>query len=293
MSIIAKLTLRHLLENRKRTAVTILGIATSTALISSILLGVFSFFKFFAFLATRTDGNVHAAFYELTKEQADLLRADERIALAGVTDTDPTVSGVRVDSGKEDRFRIGNIAHGDFDYYAAMVVSDFDGRLPENASEIAVEEKFLSDNGLSLQVGDALSFEQGNRRYYDEGGKIVYLAGNYRSDETFDAISFETCTVTAILHGNRPTSGYDILRGMDEGYFPSLKHSEVRISLKKCDHTAIKQIKQIAETYGISKYALNTEYMLSVFAFEGSVGAYRSFFVIMAIALGIVIITSV
>ena len=45
MSIIAKLTLRHLLENRKRTVVTILGIATATALISAILLGVFSFFN--------------------------------------------------------------------------------------------------------------------------------------------------------------------------------------------------------------------------------------------------------
>ena len=36
MSIMAKLTLRHLLENRKRTVVTILGIATATALISAI-----------------------------------------------------------------------------------------------------------------------------------------------------------------------------------------------------------------------------------------------------------------
>ena len=51
MSIMAKLTLRHLLENRKRTVVTILGIATATALISAILLGAFSFFKFFGYLA--------------------------------------------------------------------------------------------------------------------------------------------------------------------------------------------------------------------------------------------------
>ena len=65
MNIISKLTLRHLGENRKRTIVTILGIATSTALISAILLGVFSFFKFFSYLSIQTDGNAHAAFYEL------------------------------------------------------------------------------------------------------------------------------------------------------------------------------------------------------------------------------------
>ena len=111
MSIIAKLTLRHLLENRKRTVVTILGIATATALISAILLGVFSFFKFFGYLATQTDGNVHAAFYEVTKEQADGLRSDDRIGLVGVYDRNPRISGVKLNSDKENRFRIGNIAH--------------------------------------------------------------------------------------------------------------------------------------------------------------------------------------
>ena len=38
MKIIAKLTMRHLLGNKKRSIVTILGIATATALIGAILL---------------------------------------------------------------------------------------------------------------------------------------------------------------------------------------------------------------------------------------------------------------
>ena len=138
MSIMAKLTLRHLLENRKRTVVTILGIATATALISAILLGAFSFFKFFGYLATRTDGNVHAAFYELTKEQVDGLRSDDRLELIGVSDRDPKISGVKLASGKEDRFRTGNIAHGDAGYLTEMVLGDYEGTLPAGSSEIAV-----------------------------------------------------------------------------------------------------------------------------------------------------------
>lgn len=293
MSIIAKLTLRHLLENRKRTVVTIFGIATATALISAILLGVFSFFKFFGYLATQTDGNVHAAFYELTKEQTDSLRSDDRIGLIGVSDKNPRISGVRLDSGKEERFRTGNIAHCDDGYMTEMVLCDYEGTLPKGSSEIAVEEQFLKDNGLKIRVGDLLTFEQGNRYYFDEKGESVYLAGNYMSDENFETVSTETCTVTAILHGNRPTTGFDILRGMDAGEFPKLKDCEVRITLNKADHSAIRQIHQITEDYGISKYDINTEYMLSVFAFEDSSGTYRALFVIMAIGLGIVIITSV
>ena len=292
MGIISRLTLKHLAENRKRTIVTVLGIAISTALISAILLGVFSFFKFFGKLAVQTDGNVHAAFYELTEEQAHSLKTDSRIAAAGITDTDPKISGVRLDSGKEERFCTGNIAHGDRDYYSAMVIVEYDGTLPADSSEIAVEEQFLEENGLALQIGDTLTFAQGYR-YTHEDGEIVYLAGSYRSEEAFDAVSTKTCTVTAILHGNRPTSGYDILCGMDAGYFPSKKYAEARVSLAKCDHTAIRQIKEIAEDYGITKFACNTEYMLSVFAFEGSAGDYRAFFILMAIALVIVIITSV
>lgn len=293
MNILSRLTLRHLAENKKRTVVTILGIATSTALISAILLGVFSFFRFFGYIATLTSGNVHAAFYELSEEQALSLKEDSRIALAGITDTDPVISGVRLDSGKSDRLRIGNIAHGDRDYFTELVVSEYEGTLPANSHEIAVEEKFLSDNGLALQVGDRLTFEQGNRWSLDEDGERIYWAGNYRSEEIFEALSTETCTITAILHGNRPTAGFDILRGMDAGSYPALKYSEVRISLKKCDHTAIRQVKQIAQDHGIQKFALNTEYMISVFAFEGSVGAYHAFFVLMAIALLIVVVTSV
>ena len=293
MNIIAKLTLRHLGENRKRTIVTILGIAISTALISAILLGVFSFFKFFGYLSTQTDGNAHAAFYELTEDQVCALKTDSRIAVAGMTDTDPAISGVRLDSGREDRFRTGNIAHGDLDYYTEMVISPYDGTLPENASEIAVEEKFLSDNGMTLHVGDTLAFEQGNRYGYDENGELVYWAGNYRSEESFETLSTENCTVTAILHDNRPTSEFDMLRGMDNGQSVPQKYSQVKICLKNCDHTAIRQIRQIAEAYGIGKYEPNTEYMLSVFAFEDSAGAYRSLFVMMEIALLIVIVTSV
>ena len=292
MNVIAKLTLKHLSRNMKRTVVTILGIATSTALISAILLGVYSFFRYFGTVSIQTDGNAQAAFYEITEDQARSLKSDERIEIAGVTDTDPVISGVRVPGEKEDRFRLGNIAWGDTDYYAQMVVSYYEGTLPSNSSEIAVEEKFLSDNGLDLKVGDKLTFELGNRHYY-ENGEIVYLAGSYRSEEEFDSLKTETCTITAILHGNRPTAGFDILRGMDEDCFPKLKNSQIRICLKNSDHTSIRQIKEIINDYGIGKYELNTEYLISVFAFEGSVGSYRALFVIMGIALCVVIVTSV
>ena len=59
MSIISKLTIRHLKENRKRTIVTILGIAMSTALITAMMVGVFSIFKFLGYVAVITWSSPH------------------------------------------------------------------------------------------------------------------------------------------------------------------------------------------------------------------------------------------
>lgn len=294
MNIVSKLTLKHLLGNRKRTIVTVLGIATSTALISAIILGIFSFFKFFGQIAINTDGYGQAEFDEVNYEQFVSLTEDKRIGTTGLFEMEEKKSGIRLINDKEDRLRVGNIQHGDENYMSMAVVSDYDGVLPKNSSEIAVEEQFLIDNGLEeLRLGDSLTFEQGYRYIDNELEGFFYLGGNYRSDEQFEPISTETCTITAILHGNQPTKGWDILRGLDSGYFPDKDKAGVYIKLKKCDHTAIRQIKSIISDYGIKKYTLNTEYLMSVFAFEGSGGSYGRFFVLMAIALSIVIATSV
>ncbi len=292
MNIISKLTLRHLEGNKKRTIVTILGIAMSTALISAMLLGVFSFFKFMGKISILSDGNIHAAFSEVTEDQVQALKGDDRIDIVGITNTDPKISGVRLDSGKADRFRIGNIECGDENFWKQKVVSEYEGTLPTNSSEIAVEENYLKDNGFNMHVGDKLTFEQGCR-YVNNVSDVEYIGGNYRDGELFDTQAEQTCIITAILHGNRPTNGYDILRGMDDGTFPVQKYAQAGISLKKCDATALLQIKSIIKETGITKYELNSEYLLSVFAYLGSGGTYLSFFIVMGIALAIVMVTSV
>ena len=238
-----------------------------------------------------TDGNVHAVFNNLTGEQIDNLKADDRIANAGVSDTDLAISGIQLDNDKEDRFRTGNIAYGDPDYFKQMIVSDYEGRFPENADEIAVEESFLADNDLDIQVGDTLDFIAGNRYSTDENGEKTYWAGNWNSSESFERLSEESCRVTAVLHGNRPTTGFDIIRGMDKGAVPV--NNSVRICLENLDRTAIRQIKEIVGEYGITDYAINTEIMLSVFAFEGGSDSFRSLFLMMGIALAVVIGTAI
>ncbi|SHI74828.1 putative ABC transport system permease protein [Butyrivibrio fibrisolvens DSM 3071] len=298
MNIITKLTIRHLLENKKRTIVTILGIVASTALITAILVGVFSFFRFIGEINKATDGNVHAFYDKLSWEDVEALKTDDRIEIAGVNYQDPTISGVRMFTEKEMRYRVGNAFTGDYDIYRQLVNCDYEGTLPQKADEIAVEEQFLKDNGLDIKVGDTLTFELGNRYEYQADGTIVYYGGSYRSEEEFEAISTETCTVTAILHGNRPTKDFDILRIIENGAPISCNEEgesylTCRITLKKADYTSTVQIKEIAKEYNVHIGSLNYEYLISVLAVQGMGDSYMQLFRLMGIALLIVMATSV
>ena len=298
MNIISTLTLRHLQENKKRTIVTILGIAASTALITAILVGIFSFFRFFGTISRLTDGEVHADFDAVTWEDMEALKNDDRIAMAGAVCTDPTISGVRLMTDKEERFRVGNIYNGGADIYKQLVVSEYDGRLPKTGDEVAVEQGFLDDNGLDLHVGDTITFELGNRYEYEPDGTRIYYGGSYRSEEQFETISTKTCTITAILHGNRPTDDFDILRGMEAGTPIGTNdkgepYLHCRITLKKADHTSAVQIRQVAKDHNLHIDDINTEYLISVFAVKGMGEAYTQLFILMAIALLIVMATAV
>lgn len=298
MNIISKLTIRHLLENKKRTIVTILGIMASTALITAILVGIFSFFRFFGTINRLTDGDVHAVYDKLAWEDITALKNDSRIKYAGAVCTDPTITGVRMLTDKEMRFRVGNIFTGSADIYRQLVVSEYEGKLPETSNEVAVEEAFLKDNGLDLHVGDSITFELGNRYEIEPDGTLVYYGGSYRSEEQFQVLSTETCTITAILHGNRPTGDFDILRGMDFGTPVGADdegnpYLDCRITLKKADSTSAVQIRQIAEDHGLHIGDLNTEFLISVFATKGMGGSYIQLFTLMGIALLIVVATSV
>ena len=298
MNIISKLTIRHLWENKKRTIVTILGIVASTALITAILVGIFSFFRFFGSINRLTDGEVQADYDRLTWEDIEALKNDERLKYVGTQCSDPTITGVRMLTDKEMRFRVGNIFNGGEDIYRQLVVSEYEGKLPENSGEVAVEEAFLKDNDLDLHVGDSITFELGNRYEIEPDGTKIYYGGSYRSEEQFQMLSTETCVITAILHGNRPTEDYDILRGMDFGNPIGLDdkgnpYLHCRITLKKADSTSAVQIRQIAADHNLHIGDINTEYLISVFAISGMGGAYIQFFTLMGIALLIVVATSV
>ncbi len=291
MNIVSRLTLRHLEENKKRTVVTILGIAASTALITTMLVGVTSFFAFFGRVALNASGDWHGEFDDLTLEQIESLKEDDRIRTVAITRTDGITSGVRLKTDTPDRLRTGNTLIMDAQGIYNKVVCDYDGVLPQNSNEIAVEEKFLKYNNIDAKPGDSITVDIGSRYILDGDGNKVILGGNYHSNEGFDFVSEETYTITAILHDNTATEGFDFLNCLNEGDVP--KENFVDICLKKFDHTAHKQLRAIAKDHNLTLTSINTEYLVSVFSYNKGSRGVTSIIPVGIVALLIIMGTSV
>ena len=83
MNIVRKLTLRHLKENKGRTVITTLGICVSVAMITAVFVSIASFLNFYGEATIFEGGNKHAEFSDLTQEQVNALKADDRIDIVG------------------------------------------------------------------------------------------------------------------------------------------------------------------------------------------------------------------
>ncbi|MCR4757336.1 MAG: ABC transporter permease [Butyrivibrio sp.] len=291
MNIVSTLTLRHLQENKKRTIVTILGIAAATALITTMLAGVTSFFSFFGDMAVQEMGYWDGEFKNLTQEQVQELKQDPRIKNVSVADANIDITGIRVQSDASERMRVGNIIHLDSQFMENKILSEYEGTLPAAEDEVAVEEKYITDNNLNISVGDTITVELGNRFYYDPDGQKVVIGGNYNTNEEFETIENKSYKVTAILHGNRPTGSYDLVHYISGDSIPQTNYVDIR--LKKLGFRSYEILKNIASDHNLHYDSLNTEYLISYFAFNKDSRGVASIVPVGMIALLIVIGTAV
>ncbi len=293
MNIIQKLTLRHLMENKKRSFITILGIAFSTALISAIFIGCFSFLKFMGDMSVESLGNYEGVFEGPTNEQIIQLQNDERIDKVGIYVKDIRNAGFKINLDRPDRFRVGSICYGNTDYFSQMFGDKYEGKLPENSDEIALTSAFLKDRGLDVKVGDTFTFDEGGRFMAENADSKDdgYFFGRYRPDEEFHSQGEKTCKVTAIITDNRVKPAFAMFRGIDE---PGAKEDTYAyISLKKVDHTSAGQLNDIKAVYGLEKLDYNEEYLLSLLCFKDMGESIFQFFGVFFIGLGVVILVSI
>ncbi len=292
MNIVNKLTLRHLKENKGRSVVTTLGIIVSVAMITAVFVAIASFLNLEGKIAQTQMGHIEALF-AVDSQQLEKLKSDDRLSAVGVNYElfDPSF---QLDDKATIRTGTGEIYCGDSVNLKQKLTGNYEGEIPKNSKEIAVEKALIEQNKLDWKIGDTVSIPTGVR-YTIENGEMMEVRGGYfAGDEQFSVENIDEYKITAILDENPATDSYSILRGLEQSELVLSEDDVVTatVNLAKVDYKSVDVINDIIEDYGIEEWNKNSEYLASKLAIDPNSSVF-SLLPIVAIILVIIMIASV
>lgn len=260
MNIANKLTYRHLKENKGRTVVTTLGICVSVAMITAVFVAMASFLNLFGEIGKISSGNWDAYYYHLSQSQIEQVEKDSRISKVGLKYGSENMS-FQIKNPTSYKRGTAEMIIGDKSYFEMVLTGNFDGKVPANENEVAVEKDFLDKNGMKdAKVGDKIVLTQGQRQL-DDGSYVT--GSNFNKDEKFVPSGDEKeYTITAILHTNPATKNSSVWRGISED---EIKSGDIcaYITLAKQNSSAYSTIEDIQNDYKIDDYQANEDVLAS------------------------------
>lgn len=260
MNIANKLTCRHLKENKGRTVVTTLGICVSVAMITAVFVAMASFLNLFGEIGKISSGNWDAYYYHLSQSQIEQVEKDSRISKVGLKYGSENKS-FQIKNPTSYKRGTAEMIIGDKSYFEMVLTGNFDGKVPANENEVAVEKDFLDKNGMKdAKVGDKIVLTQGQRQL-DDGSYVT--GSNFNKDEKFVPSGDEKeYTITAILHTNPATKNSSVWRGISED---EIKSDDIcaYITLAKQNNSAYSTIEAIQNDYKIDDYQANEDVLAS------------------------------
>jgi putative ABC transport system permease protein len=157
MNLYTSLTLRYLIQNKKRTIVTIIGIILSTALICGIG-NIYESYMDYQIRATiKNRGSFHATFYDVKKENLDYITKSSDVASAGLSSN----SGHAKLS--DENLNLLQVKEYDNNAFEGYKISLKKGKLPKNNNEIVISENSLSIMDKNYKIGDKITLNIGER----------------------------------------------------------------------------------------------------------------------------------
>ncbi len=199
MNILTTYTLKYLRLNKKRTAVTILGVILSSALICGVFLLGISFQKVMINHEIFMSGNWHAQFLGVPYANAKYITENSAVQTAMLSQP------------------LGNATYGshntarpylDITAYDALSFQNHpiqlrSGRFPQNADELLITQSMIRDSGLGLKPGSTLHVTFGQRNFPDYEGRVKAWGGEeyvaLQDGETFTPSVSKTYTVVGVM----------------------------------------------------------------------------------------------
>ena len=178
MKVLNELSVKDLRLNKKRSIVIIIGIILSTALICGVAGLITSFQKTFVETAKNSQGNYHAIFYNVPKDELKYIEENRSIEDYYLSEElgYSYLSNGNTSTEEEEKPLVNVISMND-KFLNNMAINIKDGRLPENDGELAISTRINEKFKTNYKVGDTITLNVGelkgtlenqNANYYDE-----------------------------------------------------------------------------------------------------------------------------
>ena len=227
MNVMNRFTLRSMKSNRKWTAVTLIGIILSTAMIAAVSTFSASFLELMRQETIADTGNWHARITDIRMEEVPAVETAE--FKPGVSLSREVGYGL-LEGGKNKDKPYLFLQEFSEDSYQNFPVRLTEGRMPQNDREIVLPEHLKTNGGVKAEVGDSLTLEMGKRTYPDAPDEFTFdqsdpyqgqpdAEGEIRG-EIFVPEQYRTYTVVGIMA--RPAferisaPGYTAVTRLDE-----------------------------------------------------------------------------
>ena len=170
--------MQNLKLNKKRTVVTIIGIALSVALICAVTTFAVSFQQAMVNREIKTSGNRYININEINRD--DLKDIENNSKVEQVT-YNQEIGYVQLENSENEYKPYGYIEALDEKALNNMGLRLTEGRLPENENEILIPEHLESNGHIKYNIGDKIIFTVGNR--VSEGYKLNQSIPYYTEED--------------------------------------------------------------------------------------------------------------
>lgn len=167
MNLLKRLTIKNLRLNKKHTAMTILGISLSVALITSVFTMLASMRVSMINYEISTDGNAHYFFSNVPAEEMKSFANNRSIEQWFYTQG---IGYAKIKESKNVYKPYAYLLAADSEAISGLALHLIEGRFPQAEDEIVIPRHLKTNGRVEYHVGDTLTMDIGQR--YDEDGNM-------------------------------------------------------------------------------------------------------------------------
>ncbi len=211
MNILNKLTIKHLVMNKKRTIVTIIGVVLSTALMVGIGLIFSSVRENMIKEIIEYNGSYHVEYQNIEYGQKMLLQNNTAVKKVFYAHE---LGYAYLEGGTNEYKPYLHVLEVNDEYYDELHF--ISGRKPVNDEEIVISNHIKSNGGVSYRLGDTITLSIGDRYYPEENGETYPIEHGepFVEGETLQTHTTKTYTIVGIVerscYENYDEPGYSV-----------------------------------------------------------------------------------